>query len=363
MNKINKVAVSIVLPCYNSEKVIKKVVDNLLSTKYKNFELVIIDDGSIDNTYNVLRKYYSKNPKIRIYRNHKNLGIAPTKDRGIKLARGKYISIMETDMEVDPGWLSPVVRELDTNFRLAGVQSKILDIRNKKLIETYGSLLVPQTFWVITKGISQHKDKFNKKEYAGIGLGGVTLRKSVLRKIGRYDEKCQYAQGDADSNWPIWIMGYKTVAIPDSLVYHETAKPISKSKVKGFIREFHFHKTPRVFLKNYETKNIVRYLPQLLFIYLVRDIRHLLKRNYYPILGLFAAAAWNIWVLPDTLRRRAEIQKLRKRSDEQVSKDICVEGTFYNIYKSKLMPVIAAFENYSEDKTLKELNKTKFSNI
>ncbi len=360
----NEPLVSVILPCYNNEKIIRSRIDSVLNTKYPNYEIIIVDDGSSDRTRDLLIKYYQNNKKIKIITNNKNLGISPSKNIGIINSKGKYISIIETDQEVDPNWLIPVVRELESDPNIAGVQSKLLDINNRDLIEMCGLLFVPHTFWVIARGLSQSADKFNKKEYVGIGTGGCTLRKTVLEKIGYYDERCVYSQGDADSNWPIWIMGHKTLFVPESVVYHETFKPISRSKVQGFKRELNFHKTARVFLKNYEIINVVKYLPQLYVIYLVRAGSHLLRGNFYPIMGFLFSIIWNLIYLPDTLRRRVKIQKLRRVSDKKVMDYICTKGGFLDVYNRYLNPVIKEYENNDRgDKIMIALKEKKFNNV
>jgi len=356
--------VSLIFPCYNAEAVVIRRIRNIIkNTLYENYEIIAIDDGSVDNTYREIIQKFRNNKRVKVYSNKKNLGVAATKNVGIKKSSGKYVSFLETDMEVGKGWLKPLVETLESNNNLAGAQSKILDFRHRNLIQMCGLMFITHTFWVINRGLSQHKRMFVEKEITGIGTGGSTLRKSVLNKIGYYDEKTEYSQGDADSNWAIWMLGYKTITVPESIIYHVTGKSSKQSNVAGLKREFHFHKTPRVFLKNYEIKNILKYMPQLYLIYIARIVKNAYHGNFKPFIGMLMATVWNLVILPDTLRRRRYIQKIRKVSDKKIIDAICVRGNFIEIYKKQLRPILASYTSSDSSNALLMLSKIKFKNI
>lgn len=102
---------SIILPVYNSESYITECINSVLDQTYKNFELVICDDASSDNTYLLLKNF--KDPRIRLYRNEKNLGISATLNKLLNLATGQYIAIMNSDDLMMPNRL-----QLQTDFLL-----------------------------------------------------------------------------------------------------------------------------------------------------------------------------------------------------------------------------------------------------
>lgn len=97
------VKVSIIVPVYNVEKYIKRCVDSLLNQTFEDYELVFINDGSKDNSLEILNTYKS-NSKIRIY-TQSNKGPALTRNRGIKLASGKYIMFIDSDDYVDSDYI------------------------------------------------------------------------------------------------------------------------------------------------------------------------------------------------------------------------------------------------------------------
>lgn len=87
--------VSVIMPVYNAENYLKEAMDSILRQTYKNFEFIIINDSSTDSTEKIIHSFADK--RIKYYKNHRNLGVAKTLNKGIKLASGEYIARMDSD--------------------------------------------------------------------------------------------------------------------------------------------------------------------------------------------------------------------------------------------------------------------------
>lgn len=332
--------VSIVIPCYNSKDILTNCLSSVIKTKYSNFEIVIIDDHSNDGTYDLLKKEYIKNPKFKIARNKVNSGPSRTRNHGIQLSKGRYIAFVETDMEVDPNWLTPLVKALEADPSLGCVYGKTLDINKRNRIHSIGVKYNPHTFWVISPGCGAKKNWLPDDLEMGIGAVGSLVRKSVIKQIGGFDEKLVHNVDDLDLGWRIWLTGYGIHAIPESITYHWTAKPPSiRSKVtSSFKSEFHFHKNARILLKNYEVANLIHFLPWLLFAYSIRVFKNLIEGNFVPLKAFIKSIFWNIYNLPDSLSERRRIQRIRKRTDEEMFDKLSIKGNFFNFYFNFLDP-------------------------
>jgi GT2 family glycosyltransferase len=331
-----KPLISIVLPCYNCKDLIRPSINSFLKTRYKNYEINVVDDVSTDGTYEILKKEFAKNKKINIYRNKINSGPSVTRNKGISKSTGKYIAFLETDMEVEPGWLGFLVKEMENNKRLGAVHSKVLDLNKRDRIQAVGILYDPHTFWVYNIGLGEKKENIQNSRYVGFGSVGTLVKKSVLNKIGGFDEKIIHNIDDIDLGWRTWLAGWEVISVPKSITYHWTSKPNKKREMvtPGLKSEFYFHKTPRIFLKNYELVNIIKYLPSLYFMFTLRAVKNLLiDRNPKPLVGVMLATVWNVWMLPDTLRKRSRIQKLRRYKDNYIMDKITLEGNVFQIYK------------------------------
>lgn len=112
--------VSIIMATYNRAHTIIRAVDSVLNQTYKNFELIIIDDGSTDNTLEILKKY--DDPRIRIFIHEKNKGVTAAKNRGFKEIKGEWFGTFDSDDE-----LKPYAIETLMNFPL-NVDNKITSV-------------------------------------------------------------------------------------------------------------------------------------------------------------------------------------------------------------------------------------------
>ncbi len=89
--------ISVVMPCYNRQEYVADAIESILNQTYTNFEFIIIDDCSTDNTYEIIKKYAEIDKRIVFLQNEENKGIVYTLNRGFGLARGKYIARMDDD--------------------------------------------------------------------------------------------------------------------------------------------------------------------------------------------------------------------------------------------------------------------------
>ena len=92
--------VSVVMPAYNAEKFVGEAITSILHQTYRNLELIIVEDCSIDNTLKEIEKFHDE--RIKLLRNPVNKGIAYSTNRGIEVSRGKYIALMDDDDISEP---------------------------------------------------------------------------------------------------------------------------------------------------------------------------------------------------------------------------------------------------------------------
>lgn len=89
--------ISIIMPAYNSEKYIAQSIESVLAQTWTQWELIIIDDGSSDRTVEIIRSYASMYPQIRFLKNRQNIGVARTRNAGIRQAAGLWIAFLDSD--------------------------------------------------------------------------------------------------------------------------------------------------------------------------------------------------------------------------------------------------------------------------
>ena len=96
---------SIIIPVYNTSKYLKKCLDSIINQTYKDYEVIIINDGSTDNSLDIIKEYSSKNKSIK-YKSIKNSGLSVARNTGVSLARGEYILFLDSDDYIDKNLLN-----------------------------------------------------------------------------------------------------------------------------------------------------------------------------------------------------------------------------------------------------------------
>lgn len=94
---MNKPLVSFIIPCFNAEKYLEEALDSVISQTYKNLEIILVDDCSVDSTLSICRKYKNKDSRIILLINSENLGIARSSNLAVDAASGDYIALMDSD--------------------------------------------------------------------------------------------------------------------------------------------------------------------------------------------------------------------------------------------------------------------------
>lgn len=160
--------VSIIVPVYNCEKYMEVCIDSILIQSYYNIEVIIIDDGSTDNTYKIIKEYINKDKRIKYFK-QENSGPSVARNRGIEKANGEYLIFIDSDDFIEKIYVEKLVNE---------IKGKNFDIVCCGYIDKskYGIVKL-NDFWI-------NKYELNKQEFLSCvckGIGGVLWSK-IFRK-------------------------------------------------------------------------------------------------------------------------------------------------------------------------------------
>ena len=194
--------VSIIIPTYNDQTHIINAINSVLNQSFENFEIIVVDDGSIDNT-SIILKDYIESKKI-IYIHQKNSGVCSARNNGISISSGKYISFLESDDEwIDKDKLKKQVDFLENNkdYILVGTCGVVVDDYKNKItdysvplsdLSIRKSILIKNPFLlssvIIRKDILVKTDLFIQKDYINAEDYNLWLRISLLGKISNLSE-------------------------------------------------------------------------------------------------------------------------------------------------------------------------------
>jgi glycosyltransferase involved in cell wall biosynthesis len=130
-----KEVVSVVLPVYNAARYLEDSIQSIIDQSYKHWELIIVDDNSIDNSFEIAEKYARKDKRIKVFRNKSHKGVAITANRAINFAKGEFIARMDADDVSSKNRLSKQLSFLKKNSEtiLVGSQCVLIDANGKKI--------------------------------------------------------------------------------------------------------------------------------------------------------------------------------------------------------------------------------------
>ncbi len=125
---------SIIIPVYNGEKVIERCLNSILNkNKSKEFEVLVINDGSKDNTYGIIEKLAKEDERLKIY-NNENHGVSYTRNYGIEKATGKYIMFVDADDYLEDSWFEMVSEDLYSENEIVYYQNKNFETGDKNTV-------------------------------------------------------------------------------------------------------------------------------------------------------------------------------------------------------------------------------------
>jgi glycosyltransferase involved in cell wall biosynthesis len=203
------VTVSVIIPAYNCAEFLSQTLDSVLRQTYQDFEAIVIDDCSKDNTWEIICAYADGDRRIRAFKNEANLGIAGNRNRGISLASGKYIAWQDADDISLPFRLEHQVSFMEKNESV-GIVGGYLEIFRRD--QTLGIRKYAESDSDLRRCIFR---------YSPVAQPAAMLRKSALDRVGPYDLRYPPAE-DLDMTFRIGRF-YKLANLPEVLIrYRES---------------------------------------------------------------------------------------------------------------------------------------------
>lgn len=271
--------VSIVTPNYNGEKFLKNYFNSLNEDCEYIGEVIIIDNGSSDNSLDYI-KSNSFNFPIKLIENKENLGFAPAVNQGISESQYEYIFSLNNDTEVKKGCIEELIKIISSNENIFSVQAKMLQYNNKNLIDDAGdeyNLLA----WSKKIGENQKSSNFNEVSQIFSSCAGAAMyKKSLLDEIGYFDSNFFAYTEDIDLSLRAHINGYKNFSCPYAIVYH-IGSATSGSRYNEFKVKLSARNNIWVVYKNFP---IPQKILNFIFLFLGFFIKYLffLKKGFGP---------------------------------------------------------------------------------
>ena len=170
--------ISVIMSAFNSEKSIRNALESIINQDYKNFEFLVLDDFSTDNTYEIIQEYSKTDNRVRIYKNEKNIGLTKSLNILIKNSKGDYIARQDAD---------DVSLKNRLDIQIERIIKKQLDfVISRAIIKDTNKTIPGLSYFIPNKLAMKYKNPFIH--------GTLLINTNVIKSLGLYDENFFYSQ-------------------------------------------------------------------------------------------------------------------------------------------------------------------------
>ena len=218
-------SVAIVILNWNGKHYLEQFLPSVLATTYSNFRIVVADNNSSDGSVTFLNQSY---PSIEVILLEKNFGFAKGYNEALKKVEAEYYVLLNSDVEVMPNWLEPIISLLEQDKKYAACQPKILAYKNKSVFEYAGAgggwldaygypFARGRVFDICEKDTGQYN---TTEEVFWASGAALVIKSQVYHQMEGFDEYFFAHQEEIDLCWRMQLAGYKLFCCPHSVVYH-----------------------------------------------------------------------------------------------------------------------------------------------
>lgn len=311
--------VSVVVLNHNGKEQIRKCFKSVLNMDYSNYEVIFVDNGSKDGSLELAKELAENaSPICSFIEIKKNIGYSRGKNIGVSASKGKYVWLLDNDIEPEADCLQKLVDFMNEHPKIASCGPTLLDYENSKKVIGGGYIMTYLRQPRVCKNVLDKVDGFR---YVSYMTGGVIfVSKKIWEKLGGFEDSGMFFLDDNDFGARCWISGWKV-----ALVYNCFARHFHLSRRWYNYWRWRFRQfapgTIRGMIRNYSIKSLFISLPSFLVYILLKAFKNALCRFDPRILLDLVVSLLRIGKeLPESLRQRRKIQRLRVVPDDPFMK-------------------------------------------
>jgi len=229
--------ISVIVLTFNSKKFIVPCLNSVFAQDKKDFEVIVVDNGSCDGTTQLIETNFSQ---VKLIKNSSNLGACFARNQGIQAAHGKWVLTLDCDIVLKKDFLAKIAEQAKNSSEAVGmVQPKILNKDGSAIFSCGIFLSKARRFYDIGKGYSSRKVFNSKESVLGACCAAALYRKDMLdalkEKTGFFDERFFFLAEDMDLAWRAHKKGWKTVLCLDAACFHNGNSSGFDSKLRQYL--------------------------------------------------------------------------------------------------------------------------------
>jgi len=269
--------VSVVILNYNGQEFLAKFLPFVLQSTYSNMEVVVADNASTDDSLSLLRRDF---PQVRIIINKSNEGFSKGYNTALSQVSADYFVLLNSDVEVTPGWIEPIIELMREDSKIAACQPKLLSWHDRSKFEYAGasggwidSLGYPFMRGRVIDDCETDKGQYNTAVPCFWASGAALFVKAAaFHEVGGLDAYFFAHQEEIDLCWRLHLAGYKVYVQPASVVYHVGGGTLPQSSKKVYLN---FRNNLVMIYKNMPYYELLWKLPLRFILNLIAALRYL----------------------------------------------------------------------------------------
>jgi GT2 family glycosyltransferase len=302
---------AVVILNYNGEKLLQQFLPSVLKFSAEA-EIIIADNNSSDHSMEFIRQNF---PQIRTIQLDKNYGFCGGYNKALKQVVADYYVLLNSDIEVTPQWLAPMIHLLDHNPSVAAVQPKVLSYQNKNKFEHAGaaggfidSLGYPFCRGRVFDYVEEDHGQYNDQREIFWATGAcLMIRSEVFRKFDGFDEDFFAHMEEIDLCWRLQRSKHKVFYCGSSTIYHVGAGTLSyRNPKKVFLN---FRNGLSLLVKHLNTGELIYKLPLRIALDVIAAFQFLLKGEGRSFAAVISAHGKFLLNLSNELKKRKELRE------------------------------------------------------
>ncbi|MFT5173643.1 MAG: GT2 family glycosyltransferase [Gammaproteobacteria bacterium] len=322
---------SLVVLSWNGMEHLKVCLSSVCAQTYQDREIILVDNGSNDGSKEWVETHY---PEVRVERVEQNRGVPGGLNYGIARARGRFIAILNNDIEVDPKWLAESIQALEQHPEAGFTASRVRLYYQRNRLDTVGDLYF-RAGYPAKRGWLQHDGpQFDEPVWVFSACAVAALyRRELFESVGEMDEDFEAGIEDLDLGFRAQLQGFKCRYVSTAIIYHKLGATVGVG-LSNPAHQLRMHRNLWLLkIKNLPASLWLRYLPYMLLAEAAVLYRGLLGGHFSVLLK---ARLQVLRVLRKTLVKRRAIQSRRTVSVRELDASIGRNWIAHRIAEKKV---------------------------
>jgi len=303
-------AITVIIVNWNGKECIGECLEGLRNQLYRDFTVVMVDNGSIDGSVEYVKRAY---PEVAVLPLNKNYGFCLANNMALEQVETKYVALLNNDVVAGPEWIGRLVAAMEAFPEAGSATSKFLYYDRPDIIDRAGDGYSRAGAGML-RGRGEPADKYSRREWVFGACGGASVyRMDMLRDIGFFDPDFFIIYEDVDLSFRAQLMGYRSLYVPEAVVHHRASRSIGHDSPNSV---YYGHRNLEwVYLKNMPSGLFVKTLLHHLCYNSIAFVFFLLKGRLKPFIAAKKDALKGIRRVMD---ERKKIQRRKKVSDDYI---------------------------------------------